>query len=420
MTSKTGSATTASPTTPPADAQPSTAQPTGLDLLDPELYRGNPQELWAELLAGDTLARDRNGLWAVTQHAHLREAERRSADFTSGPGYRSLPSADENNMIALDDPEHLRQRRLVSGRFTPRAVRTHETWLRAAIGELLDAATDADTATGRGEMEVIDELASQLPCRLTARLLGFPEESWRDIKEWSEALMRIDEVERDQHAALGLFNAVVAFNGVLQPLAEQRRAEPADDLVSVWANADVDGFTYDPTRLYHEVGLFIAGGAETTRTAIAHGLRAFCDHPEQWEYLAAHPEAIPTAVEEVIRFVTPLNNFFRTVDCDTTLAGTDLATGDRLILLYPAANRDPRVFNDPTRFDITRSPNPHLGFGQGTHFCVGANLARYELTILFEELTRRIRDLTPLSEPDVEANMFARAVRSFRLGFALR
>ena len=134
----------------------------------------------------------------------------------------------------------------------------------------------------------------------------------------------------------------------------------------------------------------------------------------------AHPEAIPTAVEEVIRFVTPLNNFFRTVDCDTTLAGTDLATGDRLILLYPAANRDPRVFNDPTRFDVTRSPNPHLGFGQGTHFCVGANLARYELTILFEELTRRICDLTPVSEPDVEPNIFARAVRSFRLGFALR
>ena len=116
-------------------------------------------------------------------------------------------------MIALDDPEHLRQRRLVSGRFTPRAVRTHEGWLRATIGELLDAATDADAATGRGEMEVIDELASQLPCRLTARLLGFPEGSWRDIKEWSEALMRIDEVERDQAAALGLFNVVVAFNG---------------------------------------------------------------------------------------------------------------------------------------------------------------------------------------------------------------
>ena len=125
----------------------------------------------------------------------------------------------------------------------------------------------------------------------------------------------------------GLFNVVVAFNGLLQPLAEQRRSEPADDLVSVWANANVDGFTYDPTRLYHEVGLFIAGGAETTRTAIAHGLRTFCDHPEQWEYLAEHPEAIPTAVEEVIRFVTPLNNFFRNVASDTTLAGTDLVAG---------------------------------------------------------------------------------------------
>ena len=390
-----------------------------LNLLDPELYQTDPKALWAELLATDELARDVNGLWVVAQHAHLREAERRNEDFTSGPGYRSLLSPGENNMIALDDPEHLRQRHLVSSRFTPKAVRRHEDWLRATIGELLDAALTGGT-DGRGDLEVIDELASQLPCRLTARLLGFPEESWRDIKEWSEALMRIDAVEHDQVAAQDLFNAIVAFNGVLQPLAKQRRTQPADDLVSVWANADIDGFTYDSIRLYDEVGLFIAGGAETTRTAISHGLRTFCDHPDQWNHLAAHPEAIPTAVEEVIRWVSPLNNFFRNAAADTSLAGADLAEGDRLILLYPAANRDPRVFDDPNRFDATRSPNPHLGFGQGTHFCIGANLARYELAILFEELTKRITGLSPVTEPDVEPNIFARAVRSFHLGFTLR
>ncbi|MEZ5383343.1 MAG: cytochrome P450 [Microthrixaceae bacterium] len=391
-----------------------------LDLLDPEFYRSNPQETWAALLAQPGLVQDRNGLWAVAHHSHLHEAERRNEDFLSGPGYRALMSPDENNMIALDDPEHLRQRRLVSGRFTPQAVRRHEDWLRSTVTELLDGAAESAAGEGRGEMEVIDDLAAQLPCRLTARLLGFPEDRWRDIKTWSEALMRIDAVESDQAAALGLFNAIVGFNEVLQPLAELRRSEPADDLISVWANANVDGFSYDAVRLYHEVGLFIAGGAETTRTAISHGLRAFCDHPDQWEYLAEHPEGVPAAVEEVVRWVTPLNNFFRNAARDTSLAGSHLGQGERLVLLYPAANRDPEVFEEPGRFDVTRSPNPHLGFGQGTHFCLGANLARYELAILFEELTKRITELEPLTEPDVEPNMFARAVRSFRLGFALR
>ncbi|MCB1028725.1 MAG: cytochrome P450 [Microthrixaceae bacterium] len=400
-----------------------TASLADLDLLDPRLYRTDPQELWAELLTYESPVRDANGLWVVARHPQLHEAERRSRDFTSGPGYRSLPSPEETNMIALDDPDHLRQRRLVSGRFTPRAVRTHEPWLRATVGELLDAATTPSSggaADGRGEMEVIDQLASQLPCRLTARLLGFPEDRWRDIKEWSEALMRIDAADRDQGVAGDLLNAIMAFNAVLQDVARKRRIEPADDLMSVWANADVDGFTYDDVRLYHEVGLFIAGGAETTRTAIAHGLRAFCDHPDQWDLLAERPELIPAAVEEVVRWVTPLNNFFRNVAHDTTLGGAEMSAGERLILLYPAANRDPAVFDEPGRFDVTRSPNPHLGFGQGTHFCLGANLARYELQILFEELTRRITGLEPVTEPDVEPNIFARAVRSFRLGFHLR
>jgi cytochrome P450 len=172
--------------------------------------------------------------------------------------------------------------------------------------------------------------------------------------------------------------------------------------------------------MFNETGLFIAGGAETTRTVIAHGLRTFCDHPDQWELLAAQPDLIPTAVDELIRWVTPLNNFFRTAVEDATIGEQPVVEGDWIILLYPSANRDEAVFDDPFRFDVTRRPNPHVAFGYGTHFCIGANFARFELGILFEEMTRRFTDLRPLTEPDVEPNIFARAVRSFDLGLTSR
>jgi cytochrome P450 family 142 subfamily A polypeptide 1 len=195
---------------------------------------------------------------------------------------------------------------------------------------------------------------------------------------------------------------------------------PADDLLSVWTQAEIDGQKLSPEQIVHETGLFIAGGAETTRTVIAHGLRAFADHPDQWELLHDHPEHVPTAVEEMIRWVTPLNNFFRDATEDTEVAGQPIAAGDRVILLYPSANRDEAVFDEPDRFDVTRDPNPHVAFGHGTHFCLGANFARHELRLLLEALTRRITDLRPLAEPDVEPNIFARAVRSFPLAFRAR
>jgi cytochrome P450 family 142 subfamily A polypeptide 1 len=164
----------------------------------------------------------------------------------------------------------------------------------------------------------------------------------------------------------------------------------------------------------------IAGGAETTRTVIAHGLHTFVGHPDAWEALAADSSLIPTAVEELIRWVTPLNNMFRRVVADTELSGTTLRAGDRVALIYPAANRDPRVFEEPDRFDISRDPNPHLAFGHGAHFCLGANLARIELRLLLEELVPRITNLQVGGEPDIEPNIFARAVRSFDLSFDLR
>ncbi|MDZ7732416.1 MAG: cytochrome P450, partial [Acidimicrobiia bacterium] len=199
-------------------------------------------------------------------------------------------------------------------------------------------------------------------------MLGWPEERWPDIKEWSEKLMRYDQLQRDPEVGTEMLGAIGEFSGELQPMVEERKGCPVDDLVSVWANAEIDGEELDYLTIMHETGLFISGGAETTRTVIARALRAFCDHPEQWELLAAEPERVPVAVDEMIRWVTPLNNFFRTAVDDTAIGDTEIAEGDRIMLLYPSGQPERGVLDDPFRFDVARQPNPHLGFGFGAHF----------------------------------------------------
>jgi cytochrome P450 family 142 subfamily A polypeptide 1 len=352
---------------------------------------------------------DANGLWAVTRHADIIDVERRSGVFSSRGCYRANINLDETDTIALDDPEHQAQRRLVSRRFTPKAVHAHDELLQGLIDELVDAASE------RGELEVVGDLAAQLPSRLTARLLGYPEDAWPELKVWSEKLVRTDMVFRDADTIAGMMEAIVGFNTQLVQLAEARRGRPADDLITEWVGAGMD-----PMTMMHETGLFIAGGAETTRTAIGRGLAVLAEHPEQWEAAAADPSLLPGLVEEVIRWVTPLNNMFRSAAVDDHIGAQPVSAGDRVMLAYPSANRDEAVFEDPFRFDIRRDPNPHVAFGQGTHFCVGANLARLELRMLFGTLVSRWKDLVVLEPPDVEPNIFAGAVRSFRLGFTNR
>lgn len=387
-----------------------------VDLLDPEFYRPNPHDVYAWMRAHEPVYHDeKNGLWAITRHADVRDVELRSDVFVSGRGYRSVYFPEESNMIARDNPRHKAQRNLVASRFTPVAVRRLEGEIRALVTEMLDAAEPS------GRMEVIDALAAQLPSRTTCRLLGFPEERWPSLKSWSERLMRTDQVFRDEESMMAFGGATVEISQyVLGEVLPEKRRNPTDDLISVWAHASIDGEPLDDLTVFNEVGLFIAGGAETTRTSIAHGLRAFCDHGDQWEELAADPALVPSAVEEVLRWVTPLNNFFRTAVVDTSVGGQPIAEGDRVCMLYPAANRDESVFPDPNRFDIHRNPNPHVAFGFGTHFCVGNHVARLSLRVLLEEMSRRFTDLRVIDEPDVEPNIFARAVRSFTLGFEPR
>ena len=382
-----------------------------LNLLDPDwwvdLDRVHEFFTWARREA--PVYRDANGYWVVTRHADAIDVERRSDVFSSRGSYRANLAMEESNTIALDDPEHLARRRLVSRRFTPRAVREHEAFLRSRIEDLVGA------VTGRGRLEVVHDLAAQLPSRLTAELLGFPEERWPDVKSWSERLMRTDAVTFDNEALMGVIGAIQEFNPVLQEISADRGRCPAGDLITVWTEAGLD-----PLALMHETGLYIAGGAETTRTVIGRGLAVLADHPDQWEAAAADPGLVPGLVEEIIRWVTPLNNMFRRVLADDRIGDQPVEAGDRVMLAYPSANRDEAVFADPFRFDIRRDPNPHLAFGQGTHFCIGANLARLELRLLFATLTERWTNLRPIAPPDLEPNIFAVAVRRFDLAFDRR
>jgi cytochrome P450 family 142 subfamily A polypeptide 1 len=317
-------------------------------------------------------------------------------------------------MIAKDDPAHHEQRALVARQFTPKAVQRLTPVINGVVDDLADGFAD------RGEFDVVDELAAPFPARLTAHLLGFGQDEWPSIRSWSERLMRIDGILDDETLMMDMGGAIMEFASKLAPIADERRADPRDDLFSIWANAELGGCPMEQSVMVQETGLFISGGAETTRTVIARGLVELTRHPEQWDAMAADPALVPAAVEELIRWVTPLNNFFRTATRDAAIADTPVRAGDRVVLLYPSANRDERVFDDPYRFDIARDPNPHVAFGFGTHFCLGASLARLELRTLFTALTRRITNLRLVTEPDIEPNIFVGAVRSCRVAFDVR
>jgi cytochrome P450 family 142 subfamily A polypeptide 1 len=391
-----------------------------LDLRDPAFYRRDPHDVWARLRESAGLVRDRNGFVALARFADVLAAERNAADLSNARGYRVHWEQLERTMISQDDPGHLAQRRRLAPTLTPRAVASHADAYRALVRELVDDALAEHAATGA--VEVVDALAAPLPCRITASLIGFDPADWPRIKDWSERQMRLDTRDVDADILESFTSSVLEWMVEMQRILPERMAAPTDDWFSRWLFPPDGQAPLPMNDMVMEVGLLIAGGAETTRTLISHGLRTFCDHPDQWELLHAEPERIPAAIEELLRWVSPLNNMFRTAVRDTEVNGHHIAEGERVVLLYPAANRDPAAFPDPDpdRFDVTRVPTMHLAFGHGTHFCLGANLARLEVRLLLEELTARITGLRAVTEPDVEPNVFARAVRRFDLGFDLR
>jgi cytochrome P450 family 142 subfamily A polypeptide 1 len=311
------------------------------------------------------------------------------------------------SIVSMDDPEHTRQRRILSRGLTPRQVRTMTDHVR----ELTNSVIDEVAATG--EIDFVSDLAAHVPLIVISELLGLDPGIRGSLYEWSEGMIAGEAASDDDVATIeraGL--AFGEYTALVSKVLDERREDPRDDMLSILAQAyDAGELSYDEEirgnyettdRVVNDLSndellmfcvLLMVAGNETTRNAIAGGLRAFSRFPDQRDLLLADPTLIDSAVEEILRWTTPVLNFTRTVTGPVTLAGTELVEGDQVLLLYQSANRDDRVFDSPEEFRIDRDPNPHVAFGFGPHFCMGANLARMEIKVVFEELFRRLPDI---------------------------
>ena len=383
-----------------------------VDLLDPTFHVGDPHPAYRWMRHNEPIYRDeRNRLWCITRYEHLRAVERQAVTFVSSQGYRSFRVPTETSMISKDDPAHAEQRRLVADRFTPKAVAALEDQVREVVTEAIGLIAFANA------VEVVDALAARIPSIMTCRLIGWDDDNWRDVRSWSERLMRIDTMARNPLQGADGLRAVMEIARLVDRTVPERRACPADDMLTAWSQAELGGCPMTIEEINSELGLVIPGGAETTRTTLARALIMFSERNDLWEQLAGEPGLIPVAVEELLRWITPLNNMFRTAATDTDIDGVTMKAGDRLALVYPSANRDEDVFTDPDEVILTRDPNHHVAFGFGTHFCLGAHVARLILRVALEELTSRFTALRPLAPPVYEANVFVKAVERFELAF---
>jgi cholest-4-en-3-one 26-monooxygenase len=374
--------------------------PDELELISPAYYaeHGYPHDAYTRLRREAPISWfDRTDVpfWAVMRHADIVTVSRQPRLFESGPRFQLFPGAEQpewTTIISMDPPKHGVYRQLTSRRFTPRA-------LAAIAGEIERVATEIVEGLGKdgssGECDFVDRVAAPLPIAVIAWLLGLPADDWQLLYRWTNEVVGLldPEYQREgetpiqtrQRASEELFAYFAA-------LAEERRKSPRNDLVSALVLANVDGEPLGRDELLAYYLILVAAGNETTRNATSSGLMAFAENRDEWSRLRSEPELLPSAVEEVLRWTTPVIQMARTATEDTELAGTKIRSGETLALFYPSANRDEAVFAEPFRFRIDRAPNRHLAFGIGEHFCLGAHLARLELQAAFRLLSQRMVD----------------------------
>ena len=387
-----------------------------IKLLDGHFYAAGPHDAFTWMRANAPVYWDAEGkVWGIALHEDVLEVSRQPELFCSGQSSR--PDAPPiPSMINLDDPAHRRRRSLVSRGFTPRRVGNHGAKIRQVCRELIDAIAP------KGRCDFVAEVAAPLPMILIGDLLGVEPEDRGMLQRWSDELIAGTSMTATPEATAAAARAFGEYAEYNRRVVADRRAKPGQDLMSVLVEAVIDGEKLSDDDLLQEGLLILVGGNETTRHVLTGGCEALCRNPDQMRALVGDPSRIPVAVEEMLRWVTPIQNMNRTATRDTILRGQKIRAGDKLLLLYPSANRDERVFADPFRFDPARDPNPHVAFGFGAHFCLGASLARLELRLLFEELLSRIPDLRLVSDappPAVPSN-FIRGLLKLEVEFTPR
>ncbi|WP_055603707.1 cytochrome P450 [Streptomyces aureus] len=389
--------------------------PEGFDATDPDLLRDRvpfPEFArlrqtapvwWCPQPPGITGFAD-DGYWAVTRHADVKYVSTRPELFSSNENTavirfnehitRDQIEVQKLIMLNMDPPEHTRVRQIVQRGFTPRAIRNLETALRDRAHAIVDEAKRA--ADADGTFDFVTRVAVELPLQAIAELIGVPQEDRSRIFDWSNKMVAYDDPEYAITEEIGA-EAAMELIGYSMNMAAARKECPAADIVSRLVAAEGEGNLSSDEFGFFVLLLAVAGN-ETTRNAISHGMHAFLTHPDQWELFKRERPA--TAAEEIVRWATPVVSFQRTATQDTEIGGQKIAKGDRVGLFYSSANNDPEVFTDPERFDITRDPNPHLGFGGGgPHFCLGKSLAIKEIELIFNAVADALPDLTLAGEP---------------------
>jgi len=401
--------------------------PEGIDFTDPDLYEGRmPFEEFAELRrtapvwwnkkSPDKGGFHDEGFWVVSRHEEVREVSRRSDVFsnwenTAIPRFsddmeRANIELQRHVLLNKDAPEHTKLRKLVARGFTPRAIN--------ALREDLErrARTIVEAAAKEGNGDFVTQIAAELPLQAIADLIGVPQEDRTKIFEWSNQMTGYDDPENTADPAMASMEVL----GYAYQMAAARKECPADDIVTKLIEADIDGDELSPEEFGFFFIVLAVAGNETTRNATTHGMLAFLEHPEQWEIFKR--DRPKTAVDEIIRWATPVTSFQRTALEDTELGGQKIRKGDRVVMLYASANNDEEVFENPREFNILRDPNPHLAFGgTGAHFCLGANLARMEIEIIFNAIADLVPDITKVADPKRLRSAWLNGIKEFQVDY---
>jgi cytochrome P450 len=370
---------------------------TTFPLHSPDFYAGNPYPAYRELRAAAPVCwNDVNKFWALLKYEDIRFVSTHPAAFTSTKGITipvpGMPNpVQPSNLIFVDPPQHRRLRTLINSGFTRRQVAALEPKIRAVVDGLLD-----DLEPGRVH-EFVAAIAARLPIRVIAELIGVPAGDWEQFQAWTDAAIGTADTEIDGDA----MTVVGQLYHYLRRLIAARRTEPRDDLFSVLAGAEVDGCRLNDEELLDFSFLLLASGNETTRNLLALGTLALIAHPDQCRLLVEDPSLIPSAVEEILRWTSPVMHMARTATAEVEIRGRRIAEGDVIVLLYGSANRDEDVFGSGAEeFKVARQPNPHIAFGCGEHSCVGAQLARVTATVFFTELLSRFPQLELIGKVD--------------------
>jgi cholest-4-en-3-one 26-monooxygenase len=400
------------------------AAPAVVDLADPSTFVGGvPHDYLAWLRAHDPVSfheeADGPGFWAVTRYDDCvvvnRDHERFSSHRRGTMPFEIPEEAVEQQrlmMLNMDPPLHTRYRRLVNKGFTPRMVGQLHDRIHAAADDILDAVIEA------GEADFVTDIAAQLPLVVIAELLGVPVDERHRMFTWSNRLVGSEDPEY-RTAPEAATEAAMELYDYAGALFAAKRIDPRDDLMSVLAQVELDGETLSELELELFFLLLTIAGNETTRNLVSGAMVAFFEHPDQWQRLMDDRALVPGAVEEMLRFVTPVMNFRRQTTEPVELSGRRIGTDEKVVFFHVSANRDEAVFADPDRFDVTRDPNPHMAFGGGgPHFCLGANLARLEIRVMFEHLLERVPDIAAAGAPQRLRSRFINGVKHLPVRFS--